>query len=88
MAIWLLTLGTLRIVLDNGVGEWEGTHTGFTRGWFGPLEVQAVACGSEGQVDGMQLRMVASYETWPLDPTTGRFGLETDTGYRFDPGNK
>ncbi len=74
--------GTFRVVLDGGVGEWEGIYTGFAHGgWFGALESTSVGHGTQGQVDGMEVRAVASYETWPG-------GLETDTGYRFMPGGK
>ncbi len=79
--------GTFRIVLDGGLGEWEAAYTGFAHGWFGAAEVQAVGHGTLGQVDGMELRVVASYETWPVEPT-GLPSLETDTGYRFSPANK
>jgi len=36
-----------------------------------------VGHGTEGEVNGMQLRLFFSYETFP--------GVETDRGYRFDP---
>jgi hypothetical protein len=78
--------GTFRFVLDAGAGEWDGVYTGFTHGWFGALNADAVGHGSQGQVDGMQLKTVVSYERWPVNPSTGSPGLETDTGYRFDPG--
>jgi hypothetical protein len=79
--------GTFRIVLDGGAGEWEAVYTGFAHGWFGTAEAQAVGHGTQGQVDGMELRVVGSYETWPVKPIGGP-GLETDTGYRFAPADK
>jgi hypothetical protein len=79
--------GTFRVVLDAGLGEWEAAYTGFAHGWFGAAEVQAVGHGTQGQVDGMELRAVGSYETWPVDGK-GHPGLETDTGYRFSPADK
>lgn len=80
--------GTWRFVLDSGLGEWEGTYTGFAHGWFGASNADVVGHGTAGQVDGMELRLVSSYETFPVDPKTGLPGVETDTGYRFDPGGK
>jgi hypothetical protein len=71
--------GTWRLVLDGGRGEWEGTYTGFAHGWFGAAEGHVVGHGTQGEVDGMEVRAVFSVdEMFP-------FGLETDTGYRFDP---
>lgn len=77
--------GTWRLVLDGGRGEWEGTFTGFGYGWFGAADGHIVGHGTQGEVDGTELRAVFSYETFPFDPATGQPGLETDTGYRFDP---
>ena len=71
--------GTWRLVLDGGRGEWAGTYTGFVYGWFGAADGHVVGHGTQGEVDGMELRVVFSFDT--LFP----FGLETDTGYRFDP---
>jgi hypothetical protein len=69
--------GTWRVVLDGGRGEWEGTYTGFGHGWFSAADGNVVGHGTEGEVEGMELRLVFSYDTFP--------GVETDTGYRFDP---
>lgn len=77
--------GTWRLVLDGGKGEWEGIFTGFGYGWFGAADGNIVGHGTEGEVDGMELRAVFSYDTFPVNPATGQPGLETDTGYRIDP---
>ena len=77
--------GTWRVVLDGGIGEWEGTFTGSAQEWFGAAEAQVVGRGTEGVVEGMQLRLLLSYEHFPMDPGTGLPGLEMITGYRLDP---
>jgi len=77
--------GTWRVVLDGGRGEWEGTFTGSGFGWFGAADGDVVGHGTEGEVDGMQVRLFFSYEAFPVNPATGQPGLETDTGYRLDP---
>ena len=70
--------GTWRLVLDGGIGEWEGTFTGFAYGWLGAAEGNVVGHGTQGEVDGMELRVLFSHAIFPIGP-------ETDTGYRFDP---
>lgn len=69
------TWGTWRVVLDGGRGEWEGTFTGF--GGDRPIQGQIVGHGTDGEVEGMQLRSVYSYEVFP--------GLETLSGFILDP---
>jgi hypothetical protein len=77
--------GTWRVVLDNGLGEWEGVFTGSGDGWFSASDGQVTGHGTEGEVEGMQLRLFLSYETFPFDPTTGLPSVETIVGYRIDP---
>ena len=69
--------GTWRLVLDDGKGTWEGTFTGSSEGWFGAGETQILGHGTEGEVDGMQLRGVVSNEVFP--------GPDTFSGFRLDP---
>ena len=71
--------GTWRIVLDGGLGEWEGTFTGF--GGAVPNQGQIVGHGTEGQVEGLQLRAAYSYQT-------GFPGLETIEGFILNPGGQ
>ena len=77
--------GTWIVVLDGGRGEWQGTFTGTAYGWFGAADGDVVGHGTEGAVDGMELRLFFSYETFPINPATGLPGIETDTGYRLEP---
>ena len=77
--------GTWVVVLDGGRGEWQGTFSGTAYGWFGAADGDVVGHGTEGEVDGMQLRLVFAYETFPINQTTLQPGVETDTGYRLDP---
>jgi hypothetical protein len=67
--------GTWRLVLDGGIGESEGTFTGF--GGNVPNQGQIVGHGTEGEVEGIQLRATYTYDQFP--------GLETLTGYLLDP---
>ncbi len=77
--------GTWHVVLDGGIGEWEGTYNGFATVWFGPADGEIVGRGTQGVVEGMLVKFAFSYETFPRDPATGLPGLETITGYRLEP---
>ena len=69
--------GTWSLVLDAGKGMWEGTFSGSATGWFRAAETQIVGHGTEGEVDGMQLRGVVSNVVFP--------GPDTFSGSRLDP---
>ena len=79
--------GTWKVVLDAGLGEWEGTFTGSAAVWFGPATIQIIGHGTAGAVDRMQLRVTISYDTFPIDPSTGLPALETISGFRLEPGS-
>ncbi len=52
-----------------------------TTGWFAPATGNVVGRGTEGTVEGMQLRVVAVYDAFPISP-------ESDSGFRIETNAK
>jgi hypothetical protein len=76
--------GTWHLVLDSGIGEWDGVFTGFVYGWLGLAEGEILGYGTAGQVEGLSLRAIFTQEA--LDPTSGKPAVQVVTGSRVDPG--
>jgi len=72
--------GTWRVELPSGTGIWEGVFTASPTMWDGPNAGKVTGQGTEGVVDGMQVRLLVSYDNFP--------GLETMEGYYFKPSSR
>lgn len=70
--------GTWTVELAGGRGTWEGIYTGKVEGYFGRSEVEVTGHGTQGQVDGLLVKLTAHNDAFP-------FGAEMDTGYYLNP---
>jgi hypothetical protein len=70
--------GTWHFVAEDGISEMEGTYTGSTTEYFGASDGQIVGHGTEGDLEGLELRAIYSYQVFPG-------GAETVSGNLLEP---